>query len=98
MVKTSSTVTAVITPGQQVSTVPRQEGFSETWRYVGQIKDKDNVWAVITDSQGRLRLESPGVFQGKGMTSVGTVDGQRVTSFSGIAAQSQFLPTQKENK
>jgi zona occludens toxin len=77
---------------------PRQEGFSETWRYVGQIRDKDNVWSVITDSQGRLRLESPSVFQGKGMTSVGSIDGQRVTAWSGMPAQSQILPTQKENK
>jgi zona occludens toxin len=101
--KASTTATAVITPGQPASaatipSVPRQESFSETWRYVGQIKDKDNVWAVITDSQGRLRLESPSVFQGKGMTAVGSVDGQRVTAWSGIQAQSQILPTQKENK
>jgi zona occludens toxin len=101
--KASPTPTAVITPGQQplatpAPSLPRQEGFSDTWRYVGQIKDKDNVWAVITDSQGRLRLESPSVFQGRGITSVGSVDGQRVTAWSGISAQSQILPTQKDNK
>jgi zona occludens toxin len=80
------------------SAAPRQESFSETWRYVGQIRDKDNAWAVIQDSQGRLRLESPSVFQGNGMIAVGSVDGQRVTPWTGTQAQSQFTPAQKDNK
>jgi zona occludens toxin len=98
--KASAPSTASAQPNAATSApaAPRQEGFSETWRYVGQIRDKDNVWSVITDSQGRLRLESPSVFQGKGMTSVGSVDGQRVTAWSGMPVQSQILPTQKENK
>lgn len=76
----------------------REEGFSDTWRYVGRVAGQDNSWSVISDSQGRLRLESPSVFQGSGMTSVGAVDGQRVTSWSGVQPQYQVLPTQKENK
>jgi zona occludens toxin len=94
----SSTASVKQTAATPAPAAPRPEAFSETWRYVGQVKDKDNVWAVITDAQGRLRLESPSVFQGKGMTSVGSVDGQRVTAWSGMPVQSQILPIQKENK
>jgi zona occludens toxin len=89
---------ATATPVAPASVTPRPEGFSDTWRYVGLLRAEDNAWAVIQDSQGRLRLESPSVFQGRGLTAVGLVDGQRVTSWSSVQAQSQLLPVQKENK
>jgi zona occludens toxin len=77
---------------------PRQETFSETWHYVGAVSDKDIAWAVISDSQGRLRLESPSAFLGRGMTAVGTIDGHKVTPWTGIQVQAQTLPVPKDTK
>lgn len=60
------------------------EGFSSKWRLVGYTTNKNGLrLAVIADDAGRLRLESPSVFSGTGFTSIGTVDGQRVTVYSG---------------
>ncbi|WP_234267630.1 zonular occludens toxin family protein [Hydrogenophaga sp. NFH-34] len=60
-----------------------QGGFSEDWRYSGHFTGQSGSWAVVVDSSGRIRLESPSAFTGTGFAAVGQVDGQTVTRYSG---------------
>lgn len=72
---------------------PPQNDFSESYRYAGRYKANGEAWVVMVDAQGRLRVESPSVFHGAGIASVGMVDDKKVTSFSGgQAANSSILP------
>lgn len=64
--------------------------FSPEWRYSGAFNANGQFWAVLSDSQGRLRLESPSVFTGRGLTAFGMVDGTKVTAFTGARTQSTF--------
>ncbi|BBB66828.1 membrane protein [Undibacterium sp. YM2] len=58
--------------------------FSDTWRYVGTYLDKNGAnMAVVADSQGRVRMESPSVFSSNDATAIGTVDGRKVTMWTG---------------
>ena len=41
-------------------------------------------WIVLTDSQGRFRFESPRAFVGRGVMTVGNVEGRRVATWSGV--------------
>jgi zona occludens toxin len=79
--------------GSAVPVQAPQNDFSESYRYAGRYKANGEAWVVMVDSQGRLRVESPSVFHGAGISSVGTVDDKKVTSFSGSqAANSSILP------
>jgi zona occludens toxin len=60
--------------------------FSSEWRYVGELRSGSMAYAVVASEGGRLRLESPSIFNGRGLVAVGMVDGRLVTSFSGHAA------------
>jgi zona occludens toxin len=60
---------------------------SEVWRVVGSMSAGGNQWVVLSDPAGRLRVESPSAFIGNGASSVGEVDGSRVTPWSGTPAQ-----------
>jgi zona occludens toxin len=57
--------------------------FSETWRIVGGYSAGGVAWVVVADQAGRLRVESPSAFQNYGAAQVGTIDGERVSTFSG---------------
>ncbi|HTH58988.1 MAG TPA: zonular occludens toxin domain-containing protein [Paraburkholderia sp.] len=57
--------------------------FSEYWRIVGSYSGPGRAWVVLADSSGRLRMESPSMFQNTGVVRVGTVDGEQVSTFSG---------------
>jgi len=57
--------------------------FSDTWRIVGGFSANRAVWVVLADQSGHLRVESPSNFQNYGIAQVGTVDGERVSTFSG---------------
>ncbi len=64
--------------------------YSDKWRYVGRFTNKDGLtMAVISDSSGRVRIESPSVFTGSGYVSVGEVDGKRVTVWTGELTKDQ---------
>lgn len=62
--------------------------FSENWRIVGSYSGPGRAWVVLADSSGRLRMESPSMFQNTGVVRVGTVDGEAVTTFSGAKPSS----------
>ncbi|RQN35681.1 zonular occludens toxin domain-containing protein [Paraburkholderia tropica] len=57
--------------------------FSENWRIVGSYSGPGRSWVVVADSVGRLRMESPSMFQNTGVVRVGTIDGEQVSTFSG---------------
>ncbi|OJA89302.1 zonular occludens toxin domain-containing protein [Burkholderia ubonensis] len=58
--------------------------FSENWRIVGSYSGPGRAWVVVADSAGRLRMESPSMFQNTGVVRVGTIDGEQVSTFSGV--------------
>ena len=43
-------------------------------------------YVVIADAAGRLRYESPSMFALSGPQLIGTIDGGRVTYYSGVVA------------
>ena len=61
--------------------------FSTEWRYGGTFTANGETWAVVVDSGGRIRAESPSVFTGKGVSAFGIVDGHKVTPYSGSHGQ-----------
>jgi zona occludens toxin len=74
---------------------PNIPPVSETWRVSGSMKFGDQVYVVISNAAGRIRLEHPSAFQNQGLSIVGNVDGERVMVWSGVAASS-FLPGEKK--
>ncbi len=64
------------------STIP---SFSTTWRIVGTVHYRSERFVVIADSAGRLRYESPSMFQQNGRLAIGDIDGNKVTYYSGDA-------------
>jgi zona occludens toxin len=78
---------ALIVPAPISKTEPASD-FSPEWRYAGTLIANGESWAVVVDSGGRIRVESPSVFTGKGVSSYGVVDGHKVTPYSGSYRQS----------
>lgn len=60
-----------------------RSGVSDSLRVVGQIVVRGQQWAVLSDGSA-LRLENPVAFVGAGVLMVGSVEGKRVTSWSGV--------------
>jgi len=56
---------------------------SDAWRIVGGYRANGLAWVVLADEGGHLRVDSPSAYVGHGISSTGTVDGQRVTVWSG---------------
>lgn len=66
--------------------------FSDAWRIVGEFEYKQMRWIVLSNQVGKLRIESPSMFHGTGAITIGEIDGERVSRWSGandksIAAQ-----------
>ncbi len=66
----------------QSQTKPTND-VSDQWRIVGQYQVGHVAMIVISNEQGRVRLEHPSAFQNTGMAMVGDVDGQRIMHWSG---------------
>jgi zona occludens toxin len=65
--------------------------FSTEWRVVGSFKGSSGTWVVVQDSKGRSRLESPTVFnEPNSVLAIGTIDGQRVSAFSGASTTKEI--------
>jgi zona occludens toxin len=74
---------------------PNIPPVSETWRVTGSMRLGDQSYVIISNAAGRIRLEHPSAFQNQGLSTVGSVDGERVMVWSGVAASS-FLPSEKK--
>ena len=64
------------------------DAFSDVWRIVGAATIGGNRYVVIADGGGRLRYESPSMFALSGPQLIGTIDGSRVTYYSGVVVGS----------
>jgi zona occludens toxin len=86
-------------PGQSViANAPTAPRPSDTWRVAGLYTANGVSWFVLTDGAGRLRVESPSSFVGSGISSVGTVEGERVTAWSGAARAASPLSAESVTK
>lgn len=75
----------------RVAVIVGQGGISNSWRVVGSFNAQSKQYVVLENSNGRTRLEHPSAFMNSGAAIVGEVDGQRVTSWSGKAAEAGAL-------
>ncbi len=66
-------------PSPPESTPP----ISESWRVAGSLSVDGQQLIALADGAGRVRLEHPSAFLGRGYGIVGVVDGQRVMVWSG---------------
>lgn len=58
-------------------------GAASVLRVAGEVTLKGERYVLLTDSNGRFRLESRAAFVGDGIFLVGTVEGQRVATWTG---------------
>lgn len=72
--------------------------FSENWRIVGQIVGGNGKWIVVANRFGRLRVESPSMFNGSGATEIGEIDKERVTRWTGFSERVEQTPTAQVSK
>jgi len=66
---------------------PARPAFSEGWRVVGTFETEESRWVVVADEAGRLRVESPSMFNGEGAAIVGQIDGETAARWSGSKAR-----------
>jgi len=63
--------------------------ISSAWALAGTIRSDGHTWVVLRGEGGRLRLEHPSMFAFDGdQPLAGTVDGERITRFSGPVVSS----------
>jgi zona occludens toxin len=55
----------------------------------------DKAYVILVGAQGRIRVEHPSAFLGRGVGLVGTVEGERLTTWSG-STPSSLLPEVKK--
>lgn len=77
---------------QIVKSMPDKPSLSDDWRIVGFYEARGERWVVISDREGRLRVESPSAFYSAGASTIGDVDGQRITKWSGAPVKSSLMP------
>jgi zona occludens toxin len=71
---------------------PAAPSTSDTWRVVGGYRVSGLAWVVLADGANRLRLASPAGFMGQGLAAAGSIDGSRVTTWSGGKADTRLMP------
>ncbi|EKU30145.1 MULTISPECIES: zonular occludens toxin domain-containing protein [Alcaligenes] len=67
----------------QVERAQPRQAMSASWRLVGTMQSGKTVYTVIQSNDGRIRLEHPSNFQNSGSATIGEVDGERITSWTG---------------
>ncbi|RZI43724.1 zonula occludens toxin [Herbaspirillum sp. HC18] len=78
------------TPANKSSSIPEKSPsarFNESWRIVGRYMTDGQSWVVVANSIDRLRIDSPSRYSNQGMATVGEIDGERVTVWSGAVPQ-----------
>ncbi len=58
-------------------------GVALSLRVAGEVTLQGRHWVVVVDDSGSARLENPAAFVGRGSLIVGTVEGQRVATWTG---------------
>lgn len=97
--KASSDETASKGPSVAYNTstqsAPHSDSVSEAWRISGVMQSGDKAYVILVGSQGRIRVEHPSAFLGKGLGLVGNIEGERMTTWSGFTSSS-LLPEVKK--
>jgi len=83
-----------ITPGNKPP-VPSSSAppVSTEWRVVGALTVGVRSIVLIADTNGRIRVESPSMFQLAGIERIGRIDGERISTFSGALPHPVVTPT-----
>ncbi|UXN37986.1 hypothetical protein N8E87_05910 [Avibacterium paragallinarum] len=63
---------------------PIQLKLSDKWRITGELTKNGNVFVILADNQGNLRLEPRSQFQFSGRMLQGEIDNQIVNYYSGV--------------
>ncbi|AUH51044.1 zonula occludens toxin [Chromobacterium sp. ATCC 53434] len=85
--KSSASAPAASAAAPRVDSLPAPSApsdFSDAWRIVGSVSNEHDSYVVLVDGAGRLRVESPSMFQGVGAAQIGTVDGRKVMRWTGV--------------
>ncbi|MCA8078984.1 zonular occludens toxin domain-containing protein [Burkholderia cepacia] len=75
-------------PAPNAAPSTKSNDVSDTWRVLGRFESDQTQYVVLADSSGRMRVDSPAAFNGLGSATVGRVDGERVSMWSGAKALS----------
>lgn len=70
-----------------------QKIISSNWRIVGELIKNNDIYVVLSDLNGNLRLEPRYFFEGKGRSLVGVVGGETVSYYSGVGKNEKFIYT-----
>lgn len=65
--------------------------YSSEWRVAGTYEANGERYVVVSDSQGRLRVESPSMFRNSGIAAIGEIDGERVALWTGKKASGAIV-------
>ena len=87
--QSTATTTQAISTNVQPAQNPPIPNFSRVWRITGFVSTLTGDWVVLSDANGNFRLESPSLFYGAGLSQIGTIDGEKVTHWSGDFSSSQ---------
>lgn len=63
--------------------LPVAANIISTLRVAGEVRLKGQLWIMLIDDAGATRLENPAAFVGQGTMIVGTVEGQKVATWTG---------------
>lgn len=69
---------------------------SETWRVVGILSAGNKRLIVLQGANSQIRVEHPSLFQGDGITIIGEVDGETLSTWSGKNSTNSMLPEVKK--
>lgn len=89
---TKPAATVAMTPGAPTTSLAgRSSPMSSQLRIAGVVVVRGQPFVAITDSSGQIRLENSGLFTGYGVLTVGMIEGQKITTWTGGAP---MQPTQ----
>lgn len=97
----ASSAAAVPAPGNAKGGAAVSSGkddYSAEWRIAGAYEANGERYVVVSDSQGRLRVESPSMFRNAGIAAIGEIDGQRVALWTGHKAVAGSVVPSMETK
>lgn len=70
------------TPPLAAATPPKAD-VSTTWRISGRLRRDGQSWVILSNVDGRVRVEPSSLFSFDGLMMTGDIDGQKVTVYSG---------------
>lgn len=84
--------------GTAAAASARKDDYSTEWRIAGAYEANGERLVVVSDGDGRLRVESPSMFRNAGIGAIGEIDGQRVAPWTGRKAASNAVVPSMEAK